>query len=179
MKNDYAELIEGCKRKKNYYYKILYNRFSPVLYAICIRYLKNRDEALDCLQDGFIEIYNCIENYRGEGSFEGWIKRLQVNVCLMYLREKRKIQYEKLTDDFLNKQYEDFEISTQLSIQTVLKAINCLPYGYKTIFNLYVIKGYSHKQISKSLRISEGTSKSQLARAKKLLRKELDSKLEE
>lgn len=179
MNPDVIDIIEGCKRKKNRYYSQLYERYSPALYAICLRYLKDENEALDCLQEGFLEIHNSIKNYRGDGSFEGWLKRLQVNVCLMYLRKKRKMKLESLNEETFVLAENDEEDDAPLSIKTMMSAIQHLPDGYRTVFNLFVIDGFTHQEIADKLSISEGTSKSQLARAKKILRKELLPKFNE
>lgn len=171
---DINEIISGCKRKSYRYQKKLYDTYSSLLYAICYRYFRNSEDANDCLQDAFIKIYDKIENFKNEGSFEGWIKKVQVNTCLMHLRARKKqvfledlsesvqIEEEEVEDDFLN-----------IPPKVLFTLIQDLPAGYRTVFNLYVLDGYNHKEIANELGLSVGTSKSQLARSKKVLKEKL------
>lgn len=182
MKDELIDIIVGCQKKKYRYQKKLYDRYSSLLYAICMRYFKNQNDANDGLQEGFIQIYAKITEFRGDGSFEGWIKKIQVNTCLMYLRSKKKILFlEDMNLNENNEEQEDEEEDRFYSInsQVLFEMIKQLPDGYRTVFNMYVLDGYSHKEISNYLSISEGTSKSQLARAKKLLKEKVLNKLNE
>jgi RNA polymerase sigma factor (sigma-70 family) len=174
LEDELNDIIKGCQRKKYRYQKKLYDRYASLLYAICFRYFKNADNANDALQEGFIKIYDKIEAYRGDGSFEGWIKRVQVNICLMEFRKNKKtyaLEDEVIDESFAEQEDEDDLYS--IEPQVLFGMIKELSDGYRTVFNMYVLDGYSHKEISEYLSISEGTSKSQLARAKKILRKQV------
>jgi RNA polymerase sigma factor (sigma-70 family) len=178
LTDELNEIIKGCQRKKYRYQKKLYDKYASLLYAICFRYFKNSHDANDALQEGFIKIYDKIEAYRGEGSFEGWIKRVQVNICLMELRKSKKtysLEEEVIDDKYEEEEQEDdfYSVDPQL----LFGMIKELSDGYRTVFNMYVLDGYSHKGISEYLSISEGTSKSQLARAKKILKEQLLKKI--
>lgn len=173
MKNELNQIIEGCKRQKNRSQNDLYKRFSPLLFGICMRYFKDVNDAADALQEAFIRIYNHIEGFKGEGSFEGWIKRIVVNHCLTELRKKKKLVYMEEIQDFSDEEPEEADYLTAYSTNQIFEAINELPSGCKTVFNLYAIDGFNHREIAATLDISEGTSKSQLSRAKKLLKENL------
>lgn len=170
------DIVRGCQKKKYRYQKKLYDRYSSLLYAICVRYLKNLDDANDALQEGFIKIYEKIDNYRGDGSFEGWMKRVQVNVCLMHLRKKKNnivLEEEQLEELQYTEQLDDEDDFIKFPPEKLFKLIKGLSEGYRAVFNMYVLDGYTHKEIAEKLSISEGTSKSQLARAKKILKQEI------
>jgi RNA polymerase sigma factor (sigma-70 family) len=180
LKDELDSIIKGCQRKKYRYQKKLYDKYASLLYAICFRYFKNADDANDALQEGFIKIYDKIEAYRGDGSFEGWIKRVQVNICLMQLRKNKKTY--ALTEEVIDESYaegEEEDSFYSMDPQILFTMIKGLSDGYRTVFNMYVLDGYTHKEISEYLSISEGTSKSQLSRAKKILKEQVLSKLNE
>ena len=151
----------------------LYRLFAPKMYGICLRFAKNRMEAEDILQDGFIKIFTNLKYFRNEGSFEGWIRRTIINTAINHykknLRDLNKIAIEhiNITDKT------DDDIISKLSVDELLELINELPDGYRIVFNLNVIEGYTHKEIGKMLNISENTSKSQLSRAKHNLKKKI------
>ena len=172
-----SEIILGCINRNSKCQKKLYDTYASLLYAICLRYLKNTDDAKDALQDGFIKIYQKIDEYKNEGSFEGWIKRVIVNTCLQEIRNRKKIVFtekDELKEDVnITDEIEEnyFEGITPGQLFEIIKE---LPDGYRTIFNLFVLDGFNHKEISEQLSITEGTSKSQLARAKKHLRDKIN-----
>lgn len=151
----------------------LYNRFSGKMYAVCLRYANNSEDAQDLLQEGFIKVYRNLHRFRAEGSFEGWIRRVFVNSSIEHYR-KKSLQLSKVSDKEENT-IEDNDISAldNLAEKDIINLIQDLSPGYKTVFNLYVIEGYSHKEIGELLGISEGTSKSQLARARSILQKKV------
>lgn len=149
------------------YQKELYDRFSGKMYAVCLRYMGNADDAQDVLQDGFVKVFKNLDRFRGEGSFEGWIRRIFVNTAIEQLRKKRP-------DQSLSEKEERIEMPAigavdRLSEKDLLQLISELSPGYRSVFNLYVIEGMGHKEIAELLNISEGTSKSQLARARMIL----------
>lgn len=164
---DYG-LVRRCLKNEISAYKDLYNKYAPKMFGICLRYAKDYHSAEDILQDGFTKIYKNLKKFRFEGSFEGWLKRIMVNTAIEKYRKKVSLypivdigdsEREKIHDNTLNR----------LQAEDIMKMVNRLSPGYKTVFNLYVVDGYPHKDISRMLGISEGTSKSQLARARYLL----------
>jgi RNA polymerase sigma-70 factor (ECF subfamily) len=151
----------------------LYLRFSPKMYAVCLRYANNAEDAQDLLQEGFIKVYRNLQHFRAEGSFEGWIRRVFVNTSIEYFR-KKSAKLSMVTEKE-ESTIEDNDISAleNLAQKDIIKIVQELSPGYRTVFNLYVVEGYSHKEIGDMLGISEGTSKSQLARAKSVLQKKI------
>jgi len=161
------EIIKGCKSKKRKAQKMLYDRYAPVLFGICRRYIRQNEDAEDVLLETFYKIYSNIGQYGFKGSFEGWMKRIAINESLMFLR-KNKNPYlrAELNDIFVEGSPNVEEL---LFEQDVMKLLEQLPVGYRTVFNLYVIEGYKHREIAEQLGISINTSKSQLIQAKRKL----------
>lgn len=172
-----SDLIKGCIEGDRRMQEELYRRFSPKMYAVCLRYAGNSDDARDLLQEGFIKVYKNLHRFRAEGSFEGWMRRVFVNTSIEYFR-KKSIQLSSVSDKEENT-IEDADISAidALAEKDIINIIQELSPGYRAVFNLYVVEGYSHKEISEMLGISEGTSKSQLARAKSVLQKKISQYL--
>lgn len=166
------ELIKDCQKGKRKAQKKLYERYAPTMLGLCIRYMKDQYEAEDVLSEAFIKIFANIKQFKFEGSFEGWIRRIMVNECLSQLRKKRRL-YAQVDIEELNREPNYEELGDELHAEDLLMLINALPDGYRTIFNLYAIEGYSHKEIAEQLNITVGTSKSQLSRARSLLQKSL------
>ncbi|MGK0386973.1 MAG: RNA polymerase sigma factor (sigma-70 family) [Patiriisocius sp.] len=166
------ELIQGCKRKDAKAQGELYKRYSGVLFSICLRYSPNQVEAEDNLQDAFITIFNKAEQFKDKGSFEGWIKRITVNTVLQKYRKQKvfAIVDEAQIEDTAN---EDI-IDTGLPLDYLLRIIQELPDRYRLVFTMYVMDGYSHKEIGELIGISDGTSKSNLARARGILKTKID-----
>ena len=146
----------------------LYKRFAPKMYAVCLRYASNSEEAEDILQEGFIKIYKKLSSFRGDGSFEGWIRRIFVNTAIEHFRKRT---YQQPITEQHEKTVEGKYLSVldSLAEKDIMELITQLSPGYRTVFNLYVVEGYTHKEIGELLGISEGTSKSQLSRAKVIL----------
>jgi len=153
----------------------LYDAFAPKMYALCLRYSSGRLEAEDMLQEGFIKVFQNIHLFRNEGSLEGWMRRIFVTTVIENIR--KRTFWQKLESSAIDREPET-ELSgfEYLSLKDLLKMIQGLSDGYRTVFNLYVIEGYGHAEIAKLLNISEGTSKSQLSRAKQILQKTLLSR---
>lgn len=150
-----------------------YNYLSPKMYGVCIRFANSNDDANDILQEGFIRVFNHINDFRGEGSFEGWVRRTIVNTAINFYKKEKKRGY-KVDLEHIEKDYVTEESAIEkLSFNELIIIIRKLPNGYRTVFNLNVIEGYTHKEIGKMLNISENTSKSQLSRAKSALQKKL------
>lgn len=165
---DEAELINGCKKQEKRFQEALYNLFAPKMFAVCLRYADNRHYAEDILQEGFIKVFINITKFRGDGSFEGWIRRIMVNTAIEFIR-KTSVYTQEVEIEKVVHFRDDYDVVNKLCADDLMKIIQSLPGGYRTVFNLYAIEGYAHKEISEMLGISEGTSKSQLARARYLL----------
>ena len=147
----------------------LYNRFSPRMLGVCYRFAKNREDAEDMLQEGFIKIFTQLHQYRGEGALEGWIRRIIVHTCINILKKNKKFN-DHVDIMYANNIFikEDM-IPSIMQAKQVVECIRLLPIGYRTVLNLYAIEGYSHKEISVMLEIEESTSRSQYTRAKAML----------
>ena len=171
------DLINGCLAGDRRMQELLYQRFSPKMYAVCLRYASNADDAQDLLQEGFIKVFRNLAKFRKEGSFEGWIRRVFVNTAIEHYRKKVNLnsigdrEEQTIADTSLN-------ILDQLGEQDIIQLVQELAPGYRSVFNMYVIEGYSHKEIGEIMGISEGTSKSQLARAKAILQKKVEEFLD-
>ncbi len=164
--------IEGCKRQNRDAQRAIYEFYSGKMYSLCCRYIKDKMEAEDVLVVSFTKIFSRIDQFKGEGSFEGWLRRIIVNEALTYLRKNKSMYLE--TDIEVADREPNFEsLENQLEVEDLLKMIEALPTGYRVVFNLYAIDGFSHQEIADRLGISESTSKSQLSRARGLLQKRL------
>jgi len=160
-------LIDQCKKGNSRAQRELYEKYSRKMLGVCRRYLKE-EEAEDAMIKGFMKVFNKIGQYEGLGNFEGWMRRIMVNESLMEIR-KNKMMYidADIAEIQLGANYQI--VNKQLESEDLLKLIDRLPYGYRTVFNLYAIEGFSHKEIAESLEITESTSKSQLSRARTML----------
>ncbi|QJW91846.1 RNA polymerase sigma factor [Spirosoma taeanense] len=167
-----AQLVAALKRGDNRAHKVVYERFAGKMLAVCTRYCTNRDDAEEVMLDGFMRVFEKIEQFREDGSFEGWMRRVMVTESLMFLRKSRQWRQEIPIEDVTVEP--DYEwADTAVNESDLLGMVNQLPDGYRTVFNLYAIEGYSHAEIAEMLGISEGTSKSQLSRARTLLQMKL------
>ncbi len=146
------------------------------MFGVCLRYAGHSGEAEDILQDGFIKVYTKISSYRGEGSFEGWVRKIFVNTAIEHFRKKTFLQPITQEDESTEGNY--LSVLDTLAEKDIIELIQKLSPGYRTVFNMYVIEGYTHKQIGEALGISEGTSKSQLSRAKQILQELVKSFLD-
>ena len=163
-----AEIIKGCKARQRLAQKKLYDTYAPILLGICRRYVKDITDAEDVLLEAMYKIMANIQTFHGKGSFEGWMKRITINEALMFLRRKHNFNLSidashiAIADD-------DQSVEEDLFEADILAVMDQLPKGYKTVFNLYVIEGYKHREIAEKLGISINTSKSQLIQAKRKL----------
>jgi RNA polymerase sigma factor (sigma-70 family) len=163
-----SDLLEGCLAGNRQMQEALYRRFSPLMYAVCLRYAGNAPEAEDILQEGFIKVFKKLDSFRREGSFEGWIRRIFVNTAIEHFRRKKYlVPVTEKEEGSLEGNY--LSALDGLAEKDILKLVQELSPGYRTVFNMYGVEGYSHKEIAALLGISEGTSKSQLSRAKSIL----------
>ena len=167
------EMIKGCLKNNPLAQRTLYNKLGPKMMGVCLRYMTNMEEAQDVLQDGFVKVFDKLGAYSGAGSFEGWTRRIFVNTALDAIRKNKKLKHQTQIDDvsFALKS-NDFIFET-LVAEDLLKVLQDLPLGYKTVFNLYAIEGYSHKEIAKKMNVTVSTSKSQFSRAKAMLREKI------
>lgn len=167
------DIIKGCCEGSSAAQKVLYKSLCSKMFAVCIRYTNDYHSAEDVLQDGFIKVFKNIDKYRGDGSFEGWVRRIFVNTSIEYYRKKVNMYAVTEIESDHIKTY-DGDVVDLLQEADLLKLIGELSPGYKMVFNMYVIEGYSHKEIGELLNISEGTSKSQLSRARFLLQEKVN-----
>jgi len=171
-----SDLIKGCINGDPQMQRLLYQRFASIMYGVCLRYSENTEDANDVLQEGFIKVYKNLGKFRSEGSFEGWVRRIFINTSIEHYRRKVKMYH---VSEVQENTVEDTDLSAldSLAIKDIMNIINELSPGYKQIFNLHVVEGYSHKEIADMLGITEGTSKSQLARAKGVLKKIIEARM--
>nr|WP_299209226.1 RNA polymerase sigma factor [uncultured Dokdonia sp.] len=167
------QLIDKCKKSDRQSQQILYNTYKDRLFALCLKYCKNRAEAEDNLQDSFIKIFQSIKTYSGKGSFEGWMKRITINKAID--RYKKEPFIESITDQHLKEETTIDIDETSISLQQMLALIQELPSRYRLVFNLYELDNHTHVEISEILGISVGTSKSNLHRAKIILKEKIAS----
>ena len=173
-----SDLIRGCLSGDSRMQEALYSRFAPKMYAVCLRYSNNADDAQDLLQEGFVKIFKNLDKFRAEGSFEGWVRRVFVNTSIEHYRRKVNLISTADRDDAYVEDHSANALD-KLAEKDIIKLVQDLSPGYRAVFNMYAIEGYSHKDIGSILGISEGTSKSQLARAKGILQKKVKEFLDE
>ena len=175
MKTDHVsdqEIIRGCIDRSHKYQELLYYKYSGKMFGVCLRYASNYHSAEDILQEGFVKVFRNIERFRGDGAFEGWLRRIFVNTAIEHFRKTVHL-YPIVDSAPLAPESADTNALDGLMAEDLMTMLQELSPGYKTIFNLYAIEGYSHKEIAEILNITEGTSKSQLSRARYLLQKKL------
>ena len=168
----FSVLIQMAIQEDEKAFREIYDMLSGKMYSLCVRYTGNTHDADDVFQEGLIRLYRNLNKYQGTGSFEGWARRIFVNSCLDYLKTKQRLLYAELSD---NTDVPTSELNgiDRLTQSDLVKVIQELPSGYRLIVNLYLVEGYTHKEIGEMLGISEGTSKSQLSRAKAALQKNI------
>ena len=168
--SDQHELIAGCKRKDTWAQKKLYELYAPAMLGVCVRYVDEKEAARDILHEGFIKVLTKIESYSGAGSFEGWMRKIFVTTALEYLRSSKALGgtisiecWDETVDN------DSADIVQQLSAEEIIGCINELPAGFRTVFNLYAVEGYTHAEIAEIVNIQEASSRSQFARARQIL----------
>lgn len=171
-------MVRGCVKGQPEHQEALYNKYYRKMFGVCLRYAPDRDTAEDILQDGFVKVLRGIGSYSGKGSLEGWIRRIMVNTALEQLR-KRSAMYPVVELEQALQADAGWDIVSTLTESEILRMVQALPVGYRTVFNLYAIEGYSHKEIAEMLQITEGTSKSQLARARQTLQENIQATMHE
>ena len=173
-----SQLILECKKQNRDAQKALYEKYAPIMMAVCIRYCGDGDTAQDLLHDGFIRVFTQISSYSGKGSFEGWLRRIFVNLALENFRKEKKKnrfmeEYRYIQNSDSDTSTEDFFDIEGIPHEKVFELIKSLPPGYRTVFNLYVFEDMSHREIANELGINEAGSRSQFYRAKTLLKKKI------
>ncbi|MDR2811099.1 MAG: sigma-70 family RNA polymerase sigma factor [Tannerellaceae bacterium] len=167
------QLIESCKKGSRLAQKELYDMYSRKMMGVCLRYVNDRETAKDILQDGFVKIFTAMDTYTGVGSFEGWMRKIFVNCALEYLRKsdvlRGAVELGKTTEMLAP----DYSVIAEMSARELMGIVQELPSGFRTVFNLFAIEGFSHKEISEMLGITESTSRSQYTRAKQLLQRKI------
>jgi RNA polymerase sigma factor (sigma-70 family) len=174
MEKALQDLLEGCIAGNPVAQKKLFDMYASKMLAVCNRYMSSLMEAEDVLQEGFIKMFNKLVDYKMEGSFDGWLRRIMVNTALDNLRARKKMQFNQSIDDVGYRLNTPEQITSDINANDLMTLVQSLPTGYKTVFNMFAIEGYSHKEIAEQLGITENTSKSQYSRAREYLRKKLE-----
>jgi RNA polymerase sigma-70 factor (ECF subfamily) len=164
------KLIKGCRKNEASAQAKVYQLFAGKLFALCLKYSQNYEDAEDILQDSFIRIFDKIKQFDGKGSFEGWMKRITINVALQKYRKGKKLQVVR--NEVIESE-ETVELEEEIEANFLLELIQQLPDQYRLVFNLYVLDHFTHREIAELLNISEGTSKSNLSRARKILKEKI------
>lgn len=164
-----ASMLDACLQNNRAAQNKLYSRFAPILMPVCRRYAKNSYDAEDILQEGFIKIFKFLSDYKNQGSFEGWMRRIIITTALNYYKKKKITHYEYELQHLPDKEVSELTVVSQLFMNDLMYMVRHLPRGYQNVFNLYDIEGYTHKEIGEMLSISANTSKSQLNRARNQL----------
>ena len=174
MSDSLEKTIKLCQDKNRKAQEEIYLQFSPVLFSICLRYAENYEDAQDVFQEGFIIIFNKINQFKFQGSFEGWLKRIMVNLSIERVKKKNHVSFEDYQDHIQTPQDDEDDIELEYNYEQLLTTVQDLPTQYRQVFNLYVFEEFSHQEISELLQISVGTSKSNLSRARNLLKQKLN-----
>ena len=167
-------LIQGCLRGDLRAQKQMYEKYAPTMMSVCLRYVKDKELARDLMHDGFIRLFTKIDTYSGSGVFAGWVRKVFVNTVLEYLRRNDALKFSTDIEVAGYLQNDNVSAIEQLSANELLECIAELPDGFRTVFNLYAIEGYSHMEIAEKLNISEGTSRSQYSRARQMLQRKVE-----
>jgi RNA polymerase sigma-70 factor (ECF subfamily) len=171
---DDATLIIECVNGNPRAQRLLFDKFARKMLSVCLRYAKNEEQAEDVLQDGFVKVFGKLKDFKSEGSLEGWIRRIMVNTALDQIRKNNKLLGDTNIDDVGYKIENNDFIVEKMIAEDLMKMVQAMPEGYKVVFNMFAIEGYSHGEIATTLGISENTSKSQYSRARAYLRERLE-----
>jgi RNA polymerase sigma-70 factor (ECF subfamily) len=173
---DDAQLVKECLKGNPKAQKTLFDRFAPKMFVVCLRYFKQRSQAEDALQDALIKVFVKLSEFKNEGVLEGWVRRIVVNTCLDHIRKNLKFQADVSMGDVEYKIEQQEFTFENLMANDLMKLIQTMPEGYKVVFNLFAIEGYSHQEIAATLGISESTSKSQYLRARGYLKARIEKR---
>ncbi len=171
---DERTLANKCVEGDQLAQRKLFERYAPKMMGVCLRYTKDTEQAEDVMQDGFVKVFTKLDKYSGEGSLEGWVRRIMVNTALDHIRKNNKFNANVSMEDVEYKVESDSDALASLMEEDLLKLIQEMPDGYRTVFNMFAIEGYSHKEIGEQLGVTENTSKSQYSRAKAYLRMKVE-----
>jgi RNA polymerase sigma-70 factor (ECF subfamily) len=171
---DDTSLVIECVKGNSRAQRMLFERFSQKMLGVCLRYAKSTEQAEDVLQDGFVKVFSKLNDFKHDGSLEGWIRRIMVNTSLDQIRKENKFSGNTSLDNVDYKLQNNAFVLENLAAKDLMKMVQSMPVGYKVVFNMFAIEGYSHKEISEHLGISENTSKSQYSRARAYLRERLE-----
>lgn len=174
LKRNEKDIIKGCIKGDKASQYALYEMFKRDVMGICMRYSRDRSEAEDMMQEGFIKVYSDLYQYRPIGPLGGWIRRVVVNSCLRFIRKRKRLVFNEFSGMKTELIPTNENVVSDLGAQDLMKLVQKLPDGYRLVFNLYVVEGFSHQEIADQLGISVNTSKSQLSRAKANLRKTIE-----
>ena len=169
-------LVKECLNENPKAQKALFDKFAPKMLSVCLRYMKNTEKAEDALQDGFIKVFVNLLNYKHSGVLEGWIRRIIVNTCLDELKKNKKLLLNISVEEVEYKLESNDFVLEQMMADDLLKLIQSMPEGYRVIFNMFAIEGYTHQEIATKLGISESTSKSQYLRARAYLKNRIEKR---
>jgi len=166
------DIIKGCIKGRADCQRMLFEAYARKMMSVCLRYVVNHHDAEDILQEAFIKVFAHIQQFKFEGSFEGWLRRIVVNTALKTL-QKKKLHFAEVNETTIPAVSADASASSSLQVEQLMKLLNSLPDGYRIVFNLYVIEGYDHEEIAKMLNIQTSTSRSQLVKARKMLQQKI------
>lgn len=169
------ELLAGCLEKDGDAQKALFAKYGERMMGLCLRYAGSREEAQDFLQEGFIKVFEKLGQYNGSGALSGWISTVMVNTALIQIRKKKREGYSEDIDQLYDLSNSDFSVLDKMSADELMALVTAMPQGYRTVFNLFAIEGYSHKEIAEQMGISESTSKTQFHKAKAYLKKQIEA----
>jgi RNA polymerase sigma factor (sigma-70 family) len=169
-------MLKGCQENQAAAQQVLYEKYSPKMLSVCYRYARNRDDAEDMLQEGFIKVFTQIKQFRNEGVLEGWIRRIVVHTCINILKKNKKFSESVDLVHAHGIRVNEENIPSLLQAKQIIECIRLLPLGYRTVLNLYAIEGYSHREIGELLEVGESTSRSQYTRARAMLEDLLEQK---
>ena len=173
MRED-STLVAACLKGEPRAQKTLFEKFAPKMFAVCLRYMNSYDEAQDTLQDGFVKVFSKLSDFKSEGALEGWIRRIIVNTCLDAIRKNEKTKYDvSISEIEYQLDFTDYGMQN-MEVEELMLMIQSMPNGYRVVFNLFAIEGFSHKEIADKLGINENTSKSQYLRARAFLRERIE-----
>lgn len=172
MIDNIENIIQGCRRKNSVAQKLLYEKYSGSMFGVCLRYSGSKQDAEDILHEGFLKIFEKIQQFKSQGSFVGWMRKIMVNTALERYRNQYKMV--NLVDDVVEYEHPGYDdLTVNLTAKELLNFVQDLSPQYRIVFNMFAIEGYSHKEISETLNISEGTSKSNLSRARSILQEKV------
>ena len=172
MLND-EHLISECLQNNRVAQKSLYDKYAAKMMGVCLRYTNSKEDAEDVLIEGYTNIFQKLSMYKGDGSFEGWMKRIMINTAISHFRSNSKYRFHQDIDEVQNISEHQETVIEKMETQRIMKLVNSMPEGYKMIFNLFAVEGYTHREIGEMLNLSEGTSKSQFSKARKWLQTRL------